>query len=332
MTDFQALTSADASDPSIDPLTLKQIAEQRPDLWPAVLANPQCYPGLAEWIRAQMPAAPAPPVAAQPGAAQPSQADPTGAASADPPVAQQPAEPHATAADPSLSQQVPQQPEAAPQQPTAYPTPQQPAPPQRSGDPAQPAGAERPQQDPSAQQMSDAAKQFASGAKDFFNARVAPAAKNAARQVQETAQQQKADPKNVAGWVALMPLVMAAAAFLSIISLFLPIATFFGMSLNFFDSEAGGEGVLLLIAFLVVIAAAIAELVVRKTWSRITAGVLGILVGALGAFDGFGTMANLSGVTSPGAGVVMLAIFSTILLLASVILLLQNKIAARPSA
>lgn len=243
-----------------------------------------------------------------------------------PPAAAQPAQPQPGAA--------PQQPTAypTPAQPAGYPTPQQPAPPQGSGDPAQPAGSERPQQDPSAQQMSDAAKQFASGAKDFFNTRVAPAAKNAARQVQETAQQQKADPKNVAGWVALMPLVMAAAAFLSIISLFLPIATFFGMSLNFFASEAGGEGVLLLIAFLVVIAAAIAELVVRKTWSRITASVLGILVGALGAFDGFGTMANLSGVTSPGAGVVMLAIFSTILLLASVILLLQNKIAARPSA
>lgn len=224
-----------------------------------------------------------------------------------PPAAAQPAQPQPGAA--------PQQPTAypTPAQPAGYPTPQQPAPPQGSGDPAQPAGSERPQQDPSAQQMSDAAK-------------------NAARQVQETAQQQKADPKNVAGWVALMPLVMAAAAFLSIISLFLPIATFFGMSLNFFASEAGGEGVLLLIAFLVVIAAAIAELVVRKTWSRITASVLGILVGALGAFDGFGTMANLSGVTSPGAGVVMLAIFSTILLLASVILLLQNKIAARPSA
>lgn len=46
-------TAADLTDPTIDAATLRNIAAERSDLWPQVLQHPSCYPGLADYIRAQ---------------------------------------------------------------------------------------------------------------------------------------------------------------------------------------------------------------------------------------------------------------------------------------
>uniref|UniRef100_UPI0035C9B475 variant leucine-rich repeat-containing protein n=1 Tax=Actinotalea sp. JY-7885 TaxID=2758576 RepID=UPI0035C9B475 len=52
MTDAQGFTAAQAADPTTPGQTLADIAAQRPDLRPAVAANPATYPGLLEWLSA----------------------------------------------------------------------------------------------------------------------------------------------------------------------------------------------------------------------------------------------------------------------------------------
>lgn len=49
--DPASYTAADLADPTIAPATLGQIASVRPDLWPAILAHPNCYPELAAFIQ-----------------------------------------------------------------------------------------------------------------------------------------------------------------------------------------------------------------------------------------------------------------------------------------
>ena len=49
--DPASYTAADLADPSIEPATLGNIAAVRQDLWPAILAHPNCYPELAAYIR-----------------------------------------------------------------------------------------------------------------------------------------------------------------------------------------------------------------------------------------------------------------------------------------
>lgn len=46
-------TSDDLNDPAIDAETLRQLAAERADLWPEILRHPNCYPALADYIRAQ---------------------------------------------------------------------------------------------------------------------------------------------------------------------------------------------------------------------------------------------------------------------------------------
>ncbi|MCF2706407.1 hypothetical protein I6E29_03900 [Arcanobacterium haemolyticum] len=40
--------------PGVTPEYLAQVAQVRPDLWTAILSHPACYPGLADWINAQL--------------------------------------------------------------------------------------------------------------------------------------------------------------------------------------------------------------------------------------------------------------------------------------
>lgn len=68
-------------DSQLNGAQLQQLAGQRPDLWPQILAHPNCYPELAQWIQASMsgPAQssnPAQPVQPE-GQAQPAQPQPT---------------------------------------------------------------------------------------------------------------------------------------------------------------------------------------------------------------------------------------------------------------
>lgn len=192
------------------------------------------------------------------------------------------------------------------------------------------------ERDPSVQQMSDGAKQLASGvkgfydakvapgAKEFFSDKVAPAAKNLASSARNMSGENNAAPTGALQvWIQRAPLILPIAAFVGIIALFLPIATIFNYSVNFFSELAGGEGVVLLILMLLVIAASIAALVTRAKWAQITAGVIGLIAGFFAAFDGFGNMISISNAGfSIGFGLVVLAIVGVALLIAAVLTLM----------
>lgn len=69
----------------------------------------------------------------------------------------------------------------------------------------------------------------------------------------------------------------------------------------------------------------------RPNWSRITAGVVGIVAGLIGMIDGFETMGSVSG-TPYALGVVLLALLSVVVLAAAVlVLLLPRQASAVPT-
>ncbi|MGW4106609.1 hypothetical protein [Streptomyces sp. NPDC004976] len=191
---------------------------------------------------------------------------------------------------------------------------------------------ERRPRDPSMQQMTNGAKQVVNGARDFFNTKVAPAVENSgakeflsnrvapAAQSAARSMQQSTSRPGLAMLRGLATFILPAAAFLAIISLFMPVASAMGFSVNYFSDEAGGEGGFLLFTMLVA--------VIRKTnWSRVTAGVVGIVAGLIGMIDGFGTMGSVSGTryASVGAGVMLLALLSVVMLAAAVLILLSPR-------
>ncbi|MEV8601123.1 hypothetical protein AB0465_14730 [Streptomyces griseoviridis] len=119
--------------------------------------------------------------------------------------------------------------------------------------------------------------------------------------------QQSASRPGQATLRGLATFILPAAAFLAIISLFMPVASAVSFSANYFSAEAGGEGGFLLLIMVVAIAASAVADIRKANWSRITAGVVGIVAGLIGMIDGFGTMGSVSGTrcASVGAGVVL---------------------------
>ncbi|WP_371648705.1 hypothetical protein [Streptomyces mirabilis] len=117
--------------------------------------------------------------------------------------------------------------------------------------------------------------------------------------------------------------ILPAAAFLAIISLFMPVASAMGSSVNYFSDEAG----FLLFIMLVAIAASAVAVIRKANWSRITAGVVGIGAGLIGMIDGFGTMGSVSGTryASVGSAGVLLALLSVVMLAAAVLALLPPR-------
>src|SRR5699024_3294777 len=191
--------------------------------------------------------------------------------------------------------------------------PSQPAPPQDNEAPRQSF-----RQEESVQQMSQAAKQFASGAKQLYSDRVAPAARSAASSMRESVERQRQNPSSLdPGLLAKSIYVLPVAALLAILSLFLPLASAFGMSVNYFSDEAEGEGVILLFLLLILIGAAVAAIVLQVKWARITAGVFGVIAGLICAIDGFGTMSSVPDGASVGIGAVLLSLMSIIILVAA---------------
>ncbi|MBP1326047.1 hypothetical protein JOF28_001279 [Leucobacter exalbidus] len=205
--------------------------------------------------------------------------------------------------------------------PTTLAAPATPADPAAQPQPASGAG----------EQVAAGAKLVAAGAKDYFLHTVTPAAKRASASIQQAAHERGVTVPETKSLHAWAPIAVPACAFIAILSLFLPIGSIsaygYSASVNFFAEEAGGEGVMLLISMLVVIAGSGAALVVHRRWVRITAGVIGILFGLIAAIDGFGTMANINGASgaSVGAGSVLLAASATGLLVAAVVTLLPKK-------
>lgn len=188
--------------------------------------------------------------------------------------------------------------------------------------------------DPSMQQMADGAKQVVNGARDFFNTKVAPAVENSgakeflsnrvapAAQSAARSMQQSTSRPGLAKLRGLATFILPAAAFLATISLFMPVASAMGFSVNYFS----GEGGFLLFIMLVAIAASVVAVIRKANWSRITAGVVGIVAGLIGMIDGFGTMGSVSGTryASVGAGVVLLALLSVVMLAAAVLIRLPS--------
>lgn len=194
---------------------------------------------------------------------------------------------------------------------------------------------ERRPRDPSMQQMADGAKQVANDARDFFNTQVAPVVENSgakeflgsrvAPAVQGAARsmRQSTSRPGLAKLRGMATFILPAAAFLAIISLFMPVVSAVGSSVNYFSDEAG----FLLFIMLVAIAASAVAVIRKANWSRITAGVVGIVAGLIGMIDGFGTMCFVSGTryASVVAGVVLLALLSVVVLAAAVLILLSPR-------
>ncbi|ALG29549.1 hypothetical protein AOZ07_11530 [Glutamicibacter halophytocola] len=189
--------------------------------------------------------------------------------------------------------------------------------------------------DQSIRQMSDGAKQIAHGAKAMFEGHVAPATRRTARTVKQALAEQKDGQKpGVQGWVSWAPFALPVTGFLGIFSLFLPMVTGYGRSLNFFSrSESRGEGIFLIVAFLLVIASSIYFLASKTKRSCILAGTIGGIGGLIGCIDGFGNMAIISdGYGSVGAGAVLLSMLSTVILVASILALLGLRKSATDSS
>ena len=331
--DLSTYTERDLADPAIEPATLGHLATARPDLRPAILAHPNCYPALAEWLRARVPAdqqasagaaqggAPGQhggeqPAAGQTGAAQPSPgAAPYGTPGSQAPYGQQPHAAQGQQASPSAATQTPEAWGASFQQRVGRE-------PSMSEYQAAVAAGEVAQTrtTPSfAAGAQEAAAAASAGAKDFFQNRLAPAAQGAARSFQQTVTDKNATP--MAKLIRIAGFALPAVALLAIVSLFLPAATVSGWgqeeSISMFE---GGDGVVLLIFFILAIAGAVAWIVLGATWARITAACLGAVGGVVALIATIFVFSGVSG--AGGFGVSATAGFGTVILLLLSILMI----------
>jgi|GEM_PF-3552692 len=174
-----------------------------------------------------------------------------------------------------------------------------------------------PEHDPSVERMTEGLKQFAQGAKGFYESKVAPAAKSTLDAAQRMGESESFGPKGAVGvWLARAPFALAIFAFVAIIGLFLPALSVLGISVNYFSAGTDGDGPMLLFFFLLVIAGVVGIVMVGKKWMRITTAILGALFGFLGMVDGFSNMTDLPPLASVGFGSVLLG-FAGLLMLAS---------------
>jgi hypothetical protein len=235
---------------------------------------------------------------------------------------------------------------ASAQQPTQAASAQQPGAAQQPGSGQQWGQNQAAGQGSGAQQFSEGAKQVASDAKQAFQGAIG-------------AQTKATGPAKILGWV---PAALAGFSVLAIIATFFPAVKlnigkvggydFGGLSgkhsYGFYGAYAGHEGIYLLILFLLTAAAAVVVFIrPNLLWARIVAGVLGIVAAIFGMVDGFGTTSKVSDVddilgsasswlsgdssgsmgVKPGAGAIMLGIFSIFVALAALAILVPpNKL------
>lgn len=177
--------------------------------------------------------------------------------------------------------------------------------------------------DQSVQQMSAGARQLATGVKDFYKARVAPTVEQAGRRVAPTA---RAATANVpSGWMAKAPLALPVTAFIAIISLFLPVATRRGRAENFFADELSGEGVFLLVSFLVTIVLAVLALISGNRKLRLATGIVGGVVGLIGIIDCFLVMGAVTNGSAVGVGAIIVLLSSVVIVAASAVIFVQLR-------
>ncbi|WP_119695826.1 hypothetical protein [Microbacterium halotolerans] len=358
-------------DPQFDQATLGHLATARPDLRPSVLAHPNCYPELADWLRAHGVQAASAPPAETPGTQQAYGRTPDTAAAgsqgAQPSAGygqQMPYGQQGAFGQPGYPPQAGPGAAGAPQQPTQggqSPYAQRPAPdrqPQRpgpispdqwaaefrqragrepstaeyqaavaAGEVGQPQRPEEPWEKASA-----GAHQVEPGAKDSSPQHAVPAAQGAARDFQQAANEKDATP--MAKFVSLAGFVLPALALLAILPIFLPAVSVSvagaSQSVTFWDS---GDGVLLLVAFLLVIAGGVVAIVMKATWARVTTAVLGMVAAVIGIVDSIAVFSGASeaagvglGVSADvGFGVYLLLILSLLMLVAGIVMVMPTQ-------
>lgn len=163
-------------------------------------------------------------------------------------------------------------------------------------------------------------------------------------------QQQTPDPlvqgSHTAKWMNKVGIALAAPAFIGLLGVFLPLCTTteYGktISLNYFSPMSMAylspgaradalslmfEGLVTLGAMLTVIAIAIILIVTHKKWARITAGVIGIVVGFRGMTEGVSMVIEFTQMYgfSTGSGAALIACASILILLAGIIALLPAR-------
>lgn len=176
-----------------------------------------------------------------------------------------------------------------------------------------------------AKQMKQAAKQFAAGAQGFYKEKIAPTVGQASSAASAAWMNRKASPREAAKQWA--PIVLVGAALLGIISLFLPLFSYGGVSLSYFSDELGGsDGPVLLVALLLVVGLAIACLVRPKKWLRITTGVVSILVGLFLFVPVVNVSSQIDGRmgASLGLGPIVAAIVGVLIIAAAIASLLPD--------
>lgn len=142
-----------------------------------------------------------------------------------------------------------------------------------------------------AKQLVDGASKVAAGAKEYLDARMAPAVKNATRAARERLD---AKTREAGGPLALArsyaPKAIPFAALVAIMGLYLPIASFHGYGLSYMD--AGSDGKILLVLLILTIIAAMLNLAVKpgNPWLRLAAGISAGCVGLAALLDGFGNL------------------------------------------
>lgn len=100
------------------------------------------------------------------------------------------------------------------------------------------------------------------------------------------------------------------AGVIGMLSTVFPIASLFGVSINFFHEELQGEGIALMIGFIFLIAFAAVALVIKKKWAQITSIVVAALVALLAGYDSFANIISLSNERgfSIGFGLILLGL------------------------
>ena len=381
-------TVADLFDPSVDEATLAQIAGARPDLWRAVRQHPRCYPALSEWFsqsitakrlaererrwnNAPMTVRDTPGTTRRPASS--AQADQASQARA-PQTSQTPQTPQTQPAQPLQdAQQAPQVQQAPPAQaPQVQQAPQvlpqagawqHPVQPEANQQPGQQQNAWQQQAQQAAHQAGQQAQQLADNAKQFFSEKVSPTASQTAATMKASFSQELTSAKAGGDWKAWAPLALPVVALLSIISLFLPAASWkvsglardlseglglLGMdvdhdavsgSYTLFSIGLAGLGVFLLLIHLVVLALGVVGIGLKREPLRKALGVVGIAVGAISLIiaamgdsivNGALKLSRAYGHVSEGAGLILLLIFSLVMIAAGVVTLLKDKKSAAP--
>ncbi|MDE1655473.1 hypothetical protein [Actinotignum sanguinis] len=297
MYDPRTMTLENLGDPQITARDLADIAAQRPDLWDAIAVHPQCYPALVSWIRERQAEAQGQPAPQAPQ----TQQSPQPAAQPEERLAEQPApqfsQPAAHAPQPLTAEQW--------QARFQLDNGREPTLREYQEAVAQGAVAGPGVPDNSVGDMKEGLKQFATGAKDFVNNRVAPAVAQQAGAMRQGFA--AASAGRGSKWNVIIPAVLIGAQVLAMLSVFLPFASAFGFSASMMTGDAESAWMVILCYLIAAVFSTLA-LVMKKKWTMATAGGVGLLFGILlfiGSMNALSKLSEFSEVASVGFGFIL---------------------------